>query len=395
MSAKINLRMATGDGENSYATNSTGQKKVILETRPVLQKAVEELYRSLPPGAPSTVVVADLGCSSGPNALLIVSEVLRAFPREDHRHQERADPPPPPPPRAREIMFFLNDLPGNDFNVVFQALEEFRSGGLNKDKDNEEEEIVAAPPYYVAGLPGSFYTRLLPCQSVHLFHSSYCLMWRSKVPEYLSRGTHLNEDSIYIGKTTPPAVVKLFEEQFKKDFELFLTLRHEELVYNGRMVLTFLCRKSEQMLVHGEVGTIWELLSEALRSLVEKDLVEKKKLSSFNLPFYAPSVDEVKALIKQNQLFDIESIGLFQTNWDPHDDSDGDMVEDCASSGEIITKGLRAVIEPLIRDHFGESILHELFVTFAAIVAKHLERGKAKFTVIVVSLRKAGTESTV
>ncbi|KAL6605801.1 hypothetical protein ACP70R_041454 [Stipagrostis hirtigluma subsp. patula] len=51
MTGRINLRMATGDGEN---------RKVILETRPVLQKAVEELYRSLPPR--STMVVADLGC---------------------------------------------------------------------------------------------------------------------------------------------------------------------------------------------------------------------------------------------------------------------------------------------------------------------------------------------
>jgi jasmonate O-methyltransferase len=40
------------------------------------------------------------------------------------------------------------------------------------------------PPYYVAGLPGSFYTRLFPCHSVHFFHSSYCLMWLSQVPAY-------------------------------------------------------------------------------------------------------------------------------------------------------------------------------------------------------------------
>ncbi|KAL6605802.1 hypothetical protein ACP70R_041455 [Stipagrostis hirtigluma subsp. patula] len=239
--------------------------------------------------------------------------MIRAFTRGQERVAE---------PRAMELQFFLNDLPGNDFNVVFQVLEQFNN--LAKEEKEEEEEMETTP-YYVAGLPGSFYTRLLPYQSVHLFHSSYCLMWRAKL----------------------------------------------------------------DMLVHGEVGSIWELLSEALRCLVQKGLVEKKKLVSFNLPFYAPSVDEVKALIKEKPLFDIENIRLFQTNWDPHDDSDGDMVQNCASSREIIAKGLRAVIEPLIRDHFGESVIHELFVTFTSIVARHLEKGKAKFTVIVISLHKA------
>jgi jasmonate O-methyltransferase len=90
------------------------------------------------------------------------------------------------------------------------------------------------------------------------------------VPEDLSNGTHLNEQNIYIGKTTSPTVVTLFQEQFRKDFKLFLALRYKELLSGGRMVLTFLGRKSEEMLMHGEVGTMWELLAKSLQSLVQK-----------------------------------------------------------------------------------------------------------------------------
>ncbi|KAL6909720.1 hypothetical protein ACP4OV_001379 [Aristida adscensionis] len=388
MKAEIDLRMATGDGENSYATNSRLQKKAILEIRPVLKKAVQELYASLPPG--STMVVADLGCSSGPNTLLVVSEVMSAIcacaGRDDDDDQDTAAVDD----RAVEVQFFLNDLPGNDFNLVFRSLEPWFQSMMA-----EQEEAAAPPPpsHYVAGLPGSFYTRLFPGQSVHLFHSSYCLMWRSKVPEDLSNGTHLNEGNIYIGKTTPRAVIKLFQQQFKKDFELFLVLRYKELVCGGRMVLTFLGRKGEDILMHGDVARMWELLAEALHTIVRKGHVEQDSLNSFNLPFYAPSMYEVKTLVKQMELFDIEHIGLFESNWDPEDDSSGDVVLDCAHSGENIAKCVRAVIGPLIMDHFGETILDELFLVYSSIIAKHLEKGKAKYPVIVVSLKKATNKS--
>lgn len=370
--------MATGNGENSYAANSRLQEKAILETRPVLRKAVEELYTSLPPR--STMVVADLGCSSGPNTLLVVSEVMgaiRAYTDNKNKWEEEEEAQ-----RAIELQFFLNDLPGNDFNLVFRSLEHFENLGLRLG----EKEI---PPYYVAGLPGSYYRKLFPCGSVHLFHSSYSLMWRSKVPEEISSGTHLNEGNIYIGETSPPAVIELFQEQFQKDFELFLALRSEELVSGGRVLLTFLGRKSEEMMMHGDVSTLFELVAKSLRSLVLKGHVEKEKLDSFNLPYYTPSVKEVKALINENKLFNIEDIRLFESNWDPQDDSEGDVVLDCARSGANVAKCIRAVLEPMIIDHFGEDIVDELFMLYASIVAKHMKKAKAKYPIILVSLKKA------
>jgi hypothetical protein len=36
------------------------------------------------------------------------------------------------------------------------------------------------------------------------------------------------------------------------------------------MLLTFLGRKSEEMLMHGEVGIVYELVAKSLRSLVQK-----------------------------------------------------------------------------------------------------------------------------
>jgi anthranilate O-methyltransferase len=58
---------------------------------------------------------------------------------------------------------------------------------------------------------------------------------------------------------------------------LFLMLHYTELVCAERMVLTFLSRKStflsrksEEILMHGDMGRLIELLVEAIQSLVQK-----------------------------------------------------------------------------------------------------------------------------
>ncbi|XP_039771810.1 anthranilate O-methyltransferase 2-like [Panicum virgatum] len=368
MKVERDLHMSRGDGETSYASNSRLQERSILKTRPALHEAVAAARASASLSSAGAMVIADLGCSSGPNTLLVVSEVLGAV-AAGRREAEL---------RLVHVQFFLNDLPGNDFNLVFQSLELFRKLAARDKGDS-------LPPYYVAGLPGSFYTRLFPDRSVHLFHSSYCLMWRSKVPEELARGTVLNEGNIYIWEATPPSVVKLYRKHCQEDFSLFLKLRHKELASNGQMVLSFLGRKSQDVL-RGEVSYMWGLLAQALQSLVKEGRVEKETLDSFNLPFYAPSVDEVRDVIRQSEAFDINHIQLFEYNWDPHDDDLDDVVSVFASPGANVAQCIRAVIEPLVARPFGEHILDNLFEIYARNIAGHLRKVKTKYPVIVLSL---------
>ena len=64
-------------------------------------------------------------------------------------------------------------------------------------------------------------------------------------------------------------MVKLYRKQFQEDLSLFLKLRHKELASNGQMVLSFLGRKSQDVL-RGEVSYMWGLLAQALQSLVKE-----------------------------------------------------------------------------------------------------------------------------
>uniref|UniRef100_A0ACD5UL25 Uncharacterized protein n=1 Tax=Avena sativa TaxID=4498 RepID=A0ACD5UL25_AVESA len=294
------FHMAEGEGETSYVNNSKHQRKALLETGAALEKAVREVYADLLHPA---MTVVDLGCSSGPNTLSFVSKVIEVVGRGSDKPESGRDPV--------ELQFFLNDLQRNDFNQVFRSLAGFRESTAAEHREN-----AVVPPFYIAGVPGSYYTRLFPRQSCHLFHSSYCLHWRSQVPAGLEAGgkEYLNEGNIYIAENTPGGVVELYRQQFQEDMLLFLKLRYEELVLGGQMVLTFLGRKYEDVYNDGYLNHPWGLLARSLQSLVEEGLVEKEKLDSFNLPVYTPSVNEVKAVIAQSGVFDINHIKTFESN---------------------------------------------------------------------------------
>ncbi|WVZ83844.1 hypothetical protein U9M48_030942 [Paspalum notatum var. saurae] len=245
----------------------------------MIENATKEVYTAL---LPKTMIIADLGCSAGPNTLMFISNVIRFIADQS---KSSGDGPV-------EVQFFLNDLPGNDFNELFQLIQNFKRLGTT------DEKAHVPPLYYISGLPDSYYNRLFPRESVHLFHSSFCLHWRSQ------------------------------------------------------------------------------------------GLVEKKKVESFNIPVYGPSVAEIKDVVMESDLFIMDHIKLIETTWDPFDDSEGDEVEDIARSSTNITKCIRSLLKSLVVCHFGETILEPLFKEFTYLVAKHLEKEKTKAAIIAMTLKK-------
>ncbi|VVA39027.1 PREDICTED: salicylate [Prunus dulcis] len=128
--------------------------------KPIVGASIEELCCTL---FPECLKVADLGCSSGPNTLLVVSDIIDSI----HTTYQKLNRPPP------SLQAFLNDLPGNDFNTVFMSLP-----GFYKKLDEEHEKKFGS--CFIAGMPGSFYGRLFPNNSLHFVHSSYALHWISE-----------------------------------------------------------------------------------------------------------------------------------------------------------------------------------------------------------------------
>ncbi|XP_074561890.1 anthranilate O-methyltransferase 3-like [Curcuma longa] len=360
-----------GGGETSYASNSKLQGKSLLAAMPMLGYAIREVCGSLRPA--EKLVAVDLGCSSGPNTFLVVSEVLKVV-GDGVASREVASP-------VLEVQFFLNDLSGNDFNQLFRSLDEY-----NRRKEAEEEEMGRLRvPYYVAGLPGSFYRRLLPCRSVHFFHSSHSVHLLSQMPQGIEQ---LNERNIYIAESSPPEVVKAYQNQHQKDFCRFLECRHAELTDEGRTMLLIPGRKNHHLPYHG-VAHLFRLLAQALSTLVSEGTIRDEKLESYNVPLYYPSLEEIEAVLGSQGLFGMERAEMIEANWDPFDESEGlSSSVDVAQSGKNIAKYMRAALGPMIAHHFGEEVLDEVFSKYAANLSGHLLQEKTKYVFLIILLKK-------
>ncbi|KAL0898257.1 hypothetical protein Bca101_082218 [Brassica carinata] len=188
-------------------------------------------------GFPEYIKVADLGCSSGENTFLAMSEITTT-----------------------------STLPLNVSPFLHKKL-----------KMDIKEKC------FVSGVPGSFYSRLFPRKSLHFVHSSWTLHWLSKVPDRLEE----NKTNVYLSSPCPPNVYKSYLTQFKNDFLSFLRIRAEETIPNGRMALTLVGGKALDPLSK-DCFQNWSLISHSLLDLVTEGIVKESDVESFNLPFYNP-----------------------------------------------------------------------------------------------------------
>ncbi|KAF7829643.1 abscisic acid 8'-hydroxylase 4 [Senna tora] len=243
--------------------------------------------------------IADLGCSSGPNTLVAVSEIVEAV----CGITRRLDRPCP------ELKVYLNDLYTNDFNNIFTSLPAFYTK-LKQDKGTH------FGPCFISAVPGSFYGVL-------------------------------NKGKIYISESSPESVVDAYSSQFQSDFLMFLKCRSQEMVKGGRMVLSLIGRDSMDPTTPVSCYQ-WELLGRALMILVARGEIEEEKVDSFDAPYYAPCMEEVKLGVEKEGSFMIEALEAYEIDWDGGDDKE--MSHE--SIGERVARTIRAVVESMLESHF-------------------------------------------
>ncbi|KAK9164207.1 hypothetical protein Syun_005109 [Stephania yunnanensis] len=338
------LHMNEGEGDASYASNSSLQRAVLTKVKSILEETVLDLVGDETFLETEVLCIADLGCSSGPNSLSVISHIVDTITAACQRRHRR-------PP---EFQVVLNDLPGNDFNTIFKSLPSFY--------DKLKRGNINHGPCFVAGVPGSFYGRLFPRKSIHFIHSSYSLHYLSQIPKDLvsEEGAPLNKGNTYIASTTPPAVSRAYYEQFKQDFNSFLSLRSDEVIAGGRAVLTFM-------------GTH-----------------RRGRNRLFNFPYYAPSAAEVRDIILEEGSFNLTRLEGFEIGWDPNPASNSNRTSsDNLKRATYVSKSVRAVAEPMLTSHFGGSqIMDALFQKHTERIAELYSKEEPKYYPLVITLMK-------
>ncbi|XP_065865215.1 probable caffeine synthase MTL2 isoform X1 [Euphorbia lathyris] len=363
--------MNGGEGENSYYMNSLRQKKVVLITKPILEERIKELCQE---SFPECLTMADFGCSSGPNTLLPLWEIIETI---DSTFTKLNKKPP-------NLQYFLNDLPGNDFNTIFRSLVPNFHQKLEKEKGNKFENCL------IGAMPGSFYGRLFPSNSLHFVHSSSSLHWSSQVPEEVlsESGSPLNKGNICVDKSSPESVQKAYLNQFDKDFTKFLSSRSEEMVTGGQMVINFVA-KSDKMPYCKYGCEIFHLIADSLKDMVNEGMVKESTLDNFNVPFNPPSKEQVWSVIEKEGSFSIKRIEEFKLSWDANiDDGDNELTFNLVERAKYVSNWIRAAMEPMLVTHFGDAIIDSLFYKFSFKVIDCLEKGIGCFNILVVSMMK-------
>ncbi|KAK3143438.1 hypothetical protein QOZ80_4AG0300310 [Eleusine coracana subsp. coracana] len=332
--------MEGGHGETSYINNSQVQSRIIQVVVHVLKETLDRIR--FPREHPETLLTAaDLGCSCGQNTVfvadVIVGHMTELYAASSSSSSSNTTTP--------ELCFYFSDLPSNDFNTLFHLLPDTSSSGNGK--------------YFRAGVPGSFYDRLFPARFIHAFTSTFSVHWLSQVPsQVLDKGSvAYNKGKVFVHGASE-ATGAAYERQFRSDLARFLRCRAAELKPGGVVFLLCLGRPAaagptDQGRVRLLYGTLFE---DSWADLVGEGLVEREKMDSFNVPLYAPTLDEFREVVEADGAFEINRLEMVMGSPPVVDRPD-----DPADVGRTVAKNVRSFIGKLVDAHVGKAVADELF----------------------------------
>ncbi|KAF2301870.1 hypothetical protein GH714_030064 [Hevea brasiliensis] len=158
------------------------------------------------------------------------------------------------------------------------------------------------------------------------------------------------------------------------------------MIPGGQMVLAMIGsdRKSDSCTYHG--CAIWELLGITLNDTVLEGLIEETKLDWFNLPYYAPAVEEARHVIHEEGSFTIEHLEIFEVGWDANIGKGNES--DKNERGKYVAMSIIVVVEFILASHFGAKIIDGLFERFARKIEDYLQVEKGEYTSMVISTSK-------
>ena len=298
-----------------------------------------DLQKVLCDSKSNTFVVADLGCSVGPNSFHAMETIIKAVQRKCDKI-------------SLEFQVAFNDRIGNDFNTLFASLPEH--GRRN---------------YFAMAVAGSFYGNLFPSSSVHIAYSSASLNWLSKVPVGLTAegSPAWNAAKIHYSGA-PDAVARAYEEQFEEDMDIYFRCRAREIAAGGLILITMAAvpnRDVQHRMAHTLTfiePVLIDMVKEVINFVVRIDLpslyhymnmnlcalqgvLAQERVDLFNIPIIFPCIEEIRRLVEKNKCFEIVKMERLEVEGD----------------AKNAVMHIRAALEGSLNNHFGNEIVEQVF----------------------------------
>ncbi len=242
----------------------------------LFERAAEEI--SLP-RAPQPIVIADYGTANGHNSLrpmCAAIDVLRRRTRHDHA-----------------IMVAHNDVPDNDFTALFATLADDPDSYLHKDTAS-----------FASAIGRSYYTQILPSNTVNLGWTSWAAQWLSRIPVELG-------DRVQVAHRLDGEARAAYARQAAIDWHDFVAFRGRELAPSGRLVVL-------TMALDERDGFGYEPLLDAILAGVKdrarEGLVSQDELRRMVIPTFARNEKDFRAPFAPSGRFEgltIEHLELF------------------------------------------------------------------------------------
>ncbi|MEZ0338579.1 SAM-dependent methyltransferase [Mycobacterium sp. pV006] len=231
------------------------------------------------PEPPQPIVLADYGASTGHNSLLPIGaalKVIRGRTRPEH-----------------SVLVAHTDRPDNDFTALFRTLEEDPDSYLHKDRLT-----------FASAVGRSFYSQILPSNSVHLGWSSWAIQWLSQTPAVI-------EGHVQVAYCDDDGVRAAFARQAARDWHEFIAFRGRELSPGARLVVVTMAIGED-----GEFGfrPLMSALVDALNELAGTGFLQSHEVAHMCIPTFARRASDFMAPFAPSGRFEglqIEHLEVF------------------------------------------------------------------------------------
>lgn len=233
-------------GSETYSITSRLQAAGLRPAIALFEQAAD----SVPiPRPPQPIVIADYGASTGHNSLLPISAALPVL-----RNRTRPE---------HSILVVHTDVPDNDFTVMFETLADDADTYLRKDAAT-----------FASAIGRSFYSQILPSDSVHLGWSSWAVQWLSRIPTPIP-------DHVQVAYSADEDVRAAYAKQAAHDWHEFVAFRGRELSPGGQLVVLTMAVDE-----HGEFGyrPLLDALVDVLSELAADGLLTEDEVLGMCLP---------------------------------------------------------------------------------------------------------------